>query len=118
MPGVGLVGSEEISPKHIFCISERVHLVWSKSTSKFAPDGRHWSLPNHNGLTLHSIPLSHIIVFPVVSFAIFLLVSFSLITVRFDSSKQLLSHAFSFRYDGGRGGSWKREERKEAGKYA
>jgi hypothetical protein len=54
---------------------------------------------------------------PVVSSAVFLSVSPSLIAVGFGSSFQLLSCDFSFRHDG-EGGRWKREEGEEAGKHA
>jgi hypothetical protein len=39
----------------------------------------------------------------------------SLITVRFSLSGQLLRRDFSFRYDGGEGGCWKREGEEEEG---
>jgi hypothetical protein len=56
---------------------------------------------------------------PVISSAVFLSISLSLITVRFGSSFQLLSRGFSFRHDGGEGGRWKREkEGEETGKHA
>ena len=65
------------------------------------------------------IPLSLLIVLPVVSSAVFLSVRPSLIAVGFGSSFQLLSRGFSFRHDGGEGGRWKREkEGEEAGKHA
>jgi hypothetical protein len=47
------------------------------------------------------IPLSLLIVLPVVSSAVFLSVGPSLIVVGFGSSFQLLSRGFSFRHDGG-----------------
>jgi hypothetical protein len=57
--------------------------------------------------------------FPVVSGAVSFSAGFSLITVGFGSSFQLLSRGFSFRHDGGEGGRWKREkEGEEAGKHA
>jgi hypothetical protein len=93
MPSVGLVGSGNISLKRVFCISEMVHLVRSVTASKFAPAGR------------HLIHLSLIVVLSVVASAVFLSVGPSLITIRFGSSEQLLSRGFSFRYDGGGGGS-------------
>jgi hypothetical protein len=55
------------------------------------------------------IPLSLLIVLPVVSSAVFLSVGPSLIAVRFGSSFQLLSRGFSFPHDG-EGGRWKGEE--------
>jgi hypothetical protein len=62
------------------------------------------------------IPLSLLIVFPVVSSAVFLSVRPSLIAVGFGSSIQLLSRSFSFRHDGGEGGRSRREkEGEEAG---
>jgi hypothetical protein len=57
-------------------------------------------------------PLSLFIVFPVVSSAVFLSVSPTLIAVEFGSSSQLLSRGFSFRHDG-EGGRWKREKEGE-----
>ena len=64
------------------------------------------------------IPLSLLIVFPVVSSAVFLSVRPSLIAIGFGSSFQLLSRGFSFRHDR-EGGRWKREkEGEEAGKHA
>jgi hypothetical protein len=54
------------------------------------------------------IPLSFLIVLPVVSSAVFLSVGPSLIAVGFDSSFHSLSRGFSFRYDGG--GRWPLEE--------
>jgi hypothetical protein len=62
------------------------------------------------------IPLSLLIVLPVVSSAVFLSVRPSLIAVGFGSSFRLLSRGFSFRHDGGEGGRWKEGE--EAGKHA
>jgi hypothetical protein len=63
------------------------------------------------------IPLSLLIVLPVVSSAVFLSVRPSLIAVGFGSSFQLLSRGFSFHHDGGEGGRWEREkEGEEAGK--
>jgi hypothetical protein len=56
------------------------------------------------------IPLSLLIVLPVVSSAVFFSVGLSLIAVGFGSRFQLLSHGFSFRHDGGEGGCWKREK--------
>jgi hypothetical protein len=65
------------------------------------------------------IPLSLLIVLPVVSSAVFLSVRPSLIAVGFGLSFQLLSRGFSFRHGGGEGGRWKREkEGEEAGKQA
>jgi hypothetical protein len=61
------------------------------------------------------IPLSLLIVLPVVSSTVFLSVGPSLIAVRFGSSFQLLSRGFSFRYDG-EGGRWKREKEGEEGR--
>ena len=62
------------------------------------------------------IPLSLLIVLPVVLSAVFLSVGPSLIAVRFGSSFQLLSRGFSFRHDG-EGGRWKREKKeKEEGR--
>jgi hypothetical protein len=65
--------------------------------------------------------LSLIVVFSVVSSAVFLSVGLSLVTVGFGSSFQLLSCGFSFLGDGGGGGGggcWKREkEGEEAGKH-
>jgi hypothetical protein len=56
------------------------------------------------------IPLSLLIVLPVVSSAVFLSVRPSLIAVGFGSSSQLLSRGFSSRHDGGEGGRWKKGE--------
>jgi hypothetical protein len=67
------------------------------------------------------IPLSLLIVLPVVSSAVFLSVGSSLIAVGFGSSFQLLSRGFSFRHDGGEaavGRGRRREEGEEAGKHA
>jgi hypothetical protein len=65
------------------------------------------------------IPLSLLIVLPVVSSTVFLSVGPSLIAVGFGSSFQLLSRGISFRHDGGEGGRWEREkEGEEAGKHA
>ena len=55
------------------------------------------------------IPLTLLIMLPVVPSAVFLLVGPSLIAVGFGLSFQLLSRGFSFRHDGGEGGRWKRE---------
>ena len=68
------------------------------------------------------IPLSLLIVLPVVSSAVFLSVRPSLIAIRFGSSSQLLSRSFSFRHDG-EVGRWKEGEggrgrEGEAGKHA
>ena len=59
------------------------------------------------------IPLSLLIVLPVVPTAVFLSVGPSLIAVGFGSSFRLLSRGFSFRHDGGEGGRWKREKEGE-----
>ena len=56
------------------------------------------------------IPLSLLIVLPVVSSAVFLSIRSSLIAVGFGSSSQLLSRGFSFRHDGEEGGRWKEGE--------
>jgi hypothetical protein len=56
------------------------------------------------------IPLNLLVIFPVISSAVFLSVRPSLIAVGFGSSFQLLSCGFSFRHDGGEGGRWKKEE--------
>jgi hypothetical protein len=76
-------------------------LVWGVSASKFAPARRHRSLTAHSGLTPTSIPLSLIVVLPVISSAVFFSVGSSLITVGFGSSERLLSRGFLFRYDEG-----------------
>jgi hypothetical protein len=62
------------------------------------------------------IPLSILIVLPVVSSAVFLSVRPSLIAVGFGSSSQILGRGLSFRHDGGDGGRWKREKDGEGGK--
>jgi hypothetical protein len=54
----------------------------------------------------------------VVLSAVILSVGPSLITVGFGSSEQLLSRGFSFRYEDGEGGRWKRAEGKEAARHA
>jgi len=59
------------------------------------------------------IPLSLLIVLPVVSSAVFSLGAPSLIAGGSGSSFQLLSRGFSFRHDGGEGGRWKREKEGE-----
>src|SRR4051812_17921098 len=80
-----------------FCISERVHLVWSVSTSKFVP-ARRFLDPLQDITIQHRIPihLSFIALLPVVSDAVFFSVSPSLTTVRFGSSRQLINHGFGF----------------------
>ena len=52
------------------------------------------------------IPLSLLIVLPVVSSAVFLSVGPSLIAVGFGSSFQLLSRGFSLRHGSREGGRW------------
>ena len=64
------------------------------------------------------IPLSLVVVLPVVSSAVFLSIDSSLIAVGLGSNIELLSRGFSFRHDGGEGGRWKREREKEAGNHA
>ena len=61
------------------------------------------------------IPLSLLIVLPVISSAVLLSVRPSLIAVGFGSSSQLLSRSFSFRHDG-EGGRWKREKEGKGGR--
>jgi hypothetical protein len=65
------------------------------------------------------IPLSLLIVLPVVSSAVFLSMGHSLIAVGFVSNFQLLSRGFSFRHDGGRRPleEGEGEEGEEAGKH-
>src|SRR2546423_6603455 len=62
------------------------------------------------------IPLSPLLVLPVVSSAVFLSVGPSLIAVGFGSSSQLLSRGFSSRHDGGKAAVGKREKEGEGGR--
>jgi len=62
------------------------------------------------------IPFSLLIVFLIVSSAVFLSIDSSLIAVGLGSNIELLSRGFSFRHDGGEGGRWKREREKRSGK--
>jgi hypothetical protein len=64
------------------------------------------------------VPLGLLIVFPVVSSAVFLSVCPTLIAVGFGSSFQLLSRGFSFLHDGREGACSKREKGEEAEKHA
>jgi hypothetical protein len=120
MFSISLVGSRETSLKRIFS-----HFQEGPSSMEHVSIGvrmgRETLYPLRHVAVL--IPLSLLIMLPVVSSAVFLSVRPSLIAIRFGSSSQLLSRSFSFRHNGEEGGRWKEGEggrgrEGEAGKHA
>jgi hypothetical protein len=96
----------------------RVHLVWSVCQYRSLYGPRDTDLLRHIAVQHHIlIPLSLIVVLPVVSSAVFLSVGPSPIAVGFGLSIELLRRGFSFPHGGG-GGRWKGEKGEEVGKHA